>query len=109
MYLNYGRKIITCTQFSYSGTPFLMSHKVQGTRHFITLIQTLDSEKMIGTPFFGGHVARWAPYFRGSSLTLMRDGEGLLQISLKLLHLYIFGRLLVLMAFYSLQKFLGFF
>ena len=25
---------------------------------------------MIGTPFFGGHVVRWTPYFRGTSLTL---------------------------------------
>ena len=28
---------------------------------------------MIGTPFFGGHVVRWTPYFRGTSLTLRRD------------------------------------
>ena len=26
---------------------------------------------MIGTPFFGGHVVRWTPYFRGTSLTLI--------------------------------------
>ena len=26
---------------------------------------------MIGTPFFGGHVVRWTPYFRGTSLTLL--------------------------------------
>ena len=45
MYPNYGRKSITCTQFTYSGTPFLMSHKVQGPGRFITLTQTLDSEK----------------------------------------------------------------
>ena len=25
---------------------------------------------MIGTPFFGGHVVRWTPYFRGTSRTL---------------------------------------
>ena len=25
---------------------------------------------MIGTPFFGGHVVHWTPYFRGTSLTL---------------------------------------
>ena len=48
-----------------------MCHKVQGTQHFITLTQTLDSKKMIGTPFFGGHVVRWTPYFRGTSRTLL--------------------------------------
>ena len=26
---------------------------------------------MIGTPFFGGHVVRWTPYFRGTSRTLV--------------------------------------
>ena len=26
---------------------------------------------MIGTPFFGGHVVHWTPYFRGTSLTLV--------------------------------------
>ena len=25
---------------------------------------------MIGTPFFGGHVVHWTPYFRGTLLTL---------------------------------------
>ena len=49
---------------------FLMCHKVQGTEHFITLTQTLNSEKMIGTPYFGCHVVRWTPYFGGTSRTL---------------------------------------
>ena len=27
---------------------------------------------MIGTPFFGGHVVRWTPCFRGTSRTLAK-------------------------------------
>ena len=68
MYPEIRGKNIICTPFSHNGTPFLMCHKVQGTQHFLT--QTLNSQKMIGTPFFGGHVVRWTPYLRGTSRTL---------------------------------------
>ena len=29
-----------------------------------------DSEKLIGTPFFGAHVVPWTPFFRSASRTL---------------------------------------
>ena len=48
IFLNVSRikgKNIICTPFLHNGTPFLMCHKVQGIQYFITLTQTLDSEK----------------------------------------------------------------
>ena len=48
---NKGKNII-CTPLSHKGTSFLMCHKVQGTQHFITLTQTLDSEKIVWDSIF---------------------------------------------------------
>ena len=71
MYPEIREKNVICTPSSHNGTPFLMCHKAQGTQHFITLTQTLDSEKCDWDSIFGGHVDRWTPYFRGTSQTLV--------------------------------------
>ena len=44
----------------------IFDNKIQGTQHANTGLK----KKMIGTPFFGGHVVRWTPYFRGTLRTL---------------------------------------
>ena len=42
---NKGEKLLLAPPFSHNGTLFLICHKVQDTQRFITLTQTLDTEK----------------------------------------------------------------